>query len=116
MSSTKQMMIFTFICVIYAKEHLRDVYTIDEMLFLDFPDPRSIFTKTQLLDFFLRRFVHSNLKHARYAHFKSKNSNTKVKHYNDKELKNDPEYEQKMKNETIKELEKEIDDGRKLIY
>ena len=91
------------------KDHLLNEYKFTEILQVDFPDIRRIITKVELLDYLLRRFVHSNLKDARIFNFKFQIREEKIKHYNkmEKEESLPIDFDAQMKQKTLKIVEQD---------
>ena len=96
-----------------AKHHLRDDYTIEEILQVDFPDFRRILSKAEVLDYLLRRFVHSNLQQARVFHFKFQIRQQKAEYYTHMNQNDSlPEdFEQTMKRQTLEVVEGDTNQG-----
>lgn len=94
-----------------ANYRLHSEYTIEEFLQVDFPNIYKVVTKAELLNYMLKRFVHSNLKHARYSHFKHKALMRKVQYYEEKE--GQPQIsEEELQKFTKKETMEEIESGK----
>ena len=95
-------------------DHLLNQYTAEEMLQIDFPQIRKIVTKAELLNYLLKRFVHSNLKQARIFHFKKENLTQKLQYYKDKgeNYEQPDDFDILMKQKTLKEIEARHQNGK----
>ena len=90
-----------------------DEYHLEEILQVDFPDLRRIITKVELLDYLLKRFVHSSLKEARVFNFKYHIREQKIQFYNKMEKTDSipTNFEKIMKDQTLAEFEKKTSKG-----
>ena len=118
MKDSKYVQKLLVLCVvmltIQTTEHLLDEYTIHEIIEIDFPDIHQIITKAELLDYLLRRFVHSNLKQARVFHFKFQILEQKIEYYKTMQEKDKlpQDFEKIMKEQTLDKIEKTPKKGR----